>query len=326
MNLSTQFLGLKLANPIVVSSSGITSKYENIRKCIDAGAGAIVLKSLFEEQLLADTNKLNEQESMYFWYPEAVEQINTYAKEHGISEYLNLITECKQQNEVPIIASINCRTSREWPEFSKKIQDAGADALELNIDVNPFDPIIKSNEIEDTYIEIINEVKKYVTLPISVKIGSRFTNLHRITSRIQDTGANGLVLFNRYYYPDIDIEKRMLAKEGPLSGPKEMYRSLRWVVLMSKALKIDIAASTGIHEYQSIIKQLLAGAKVVYITTTLYMHGIDYITELLHSVREWMLRCGYSSVDEFRGLIHNDPENIVAFERLQFIKKTAHLF
>ncbi len=322
MDFSTTYMGLRLSNPIIISSSKLTSDINNIKKCADQGAGAIVLKSLFEEQLLADADKLMDQDEKYFWFPEAVDFINAHSKELGVQEYLNLIREAKKQTTIPIIASINCNTPNEWPKFATLLQEAGMDGLELNISIMPFDANISSQEIEDTYVEIISEVKKYVKVPVAVKIGPMFTNIIGLVHRLEKAGADAVVLFNRFYRPDINIENETVVRNSILSGSEEITQPLRWVSLLANRVKCDIAGNTGIHNAEGVIKHLLAGAAATQICSTLYNNGIGYIDTMLFDLEKWMQKHNYSSVKEFHGKIGRDNENVAAFERVQFMKKT----
>jgi dihydroorotate dehydrogenase (fumarate) len=321
MDLSTEYMGLQLKNPIIVSSSKLTSDINNIKKCADQGAGAIVLKSLFEEQLLADSNALMDQDIKYFWFPEAVEHINKHAKEYGLKQNLQLIKEAKAYTDIPIISSINCVSSQEWPKFAKQLEDAGADAIELNIAIFPFDKEIACQSIMDQYVDIVQSVKKYVNVPVSVKMGSYFTNLIQMAHRLDEQGADGLVLFNRYYRPDIDIETETIVRENILSSPTEVTRSLRWVALLSQKLNCSIAAGTGIHDYKGVVKQLLAGADATQICSTLFNNGLSYIDTILFDLQKWMGKHNYKSISEFKGKIAKLEDSGEKFERMQFIKK-----
>jgi len=273
-------MGITLKNPIIVGSSKLTSTFDSLKKCIDQGAGAIVLKSLFEEQLLTDSDRLIEKDAKYFWYPEAVDYINTYSKAYGIREHLDLIEKIKAYSDTPIIVSVNCVTAKEWPQFAKYFEEAGADGIELNISIFPFDSKIESLVLEDAYVEIVREVKKNVSIPISVKLGSYFTNPNRITKRLVKAGAKGIVLFNRFYRPDIDIDTQTVVDDNFLSSPQELSQSLRWVSILSPKLDCDISASTGIHDFNGLVKQLLAGAEAVQLCSALYNKGIGYIDTL----------------------------------------------
>jgi dihydroorotate dehydrogenase (fumarate) len=322
MDLSVTYMGLKLRNPLIVSSSRITSSIEDIKKCSDYGAGAIILKSLFEEQFLADSDRLMDMDPKYFWYPEAVEFINQHSKEHGIKHYLKLISESKKQTNVPIIASVNCVTASEWPRFSSQLEEAGADGLELNIFVVPKGVGVNSKELEDLYVEIVTEVRKNVKVPIAVKIGPFFTNGFQMVKRLSDAGASGIVVFNRFYRPDIDIENEQITWPNYLSCPQEMGQPLRWVSLFAKQVNCDIAGNTGIHDGEGMIKMLLAGAAAVQVCSTLYINGLGYIDTMVNDLKKWMMWKGYQNVGEFKGKLTKQHENIAAFERVQFLKQT----
>jgi dihydroorotate dehydrogenase (fumarate) len=322
MDLSTTYMGLKLRTPIIVSSSRLTHSFDDIKKCADQGAGAIVLKSIFEEQLLADKNRLMDQAHEYFWFPEAIEFINEHAKEFGLKHYLELITEVKGYSRIPLIASINCVTPSEWPKFSKNLIEAGADAIELNISFLGLDEKVDSKTIEDSYVRIVEEVRKQVSVPIAVKIGPEFTNHLQIIKRLHKAGANGIVLFNRFYRPDIDIEEETVIRGKVLSAPEEMGQPLRWVSLLSGRIECDIVGNTGIHDAKGMIKMLLAGATAVQICSTLYNNGIGYIDTMLFDMKKWMEKKGYDSISDFKGKVTRSEENTTAFERLQFMKQS----
>ena len=324
MDMKTTYMGLELKNPIIVSSSKLTSTIDNIRKCADHGAGAIVLKSLFEEQLLADANKLMDKDEKYFWYPEAVDYINQHSKDFGVKEYLELLTEAKKYTTIPIIASINCVSADEWPKFARNLEEAGADGIELNIAIIPMTGDISSKEVEDKYVEIIQEVKKYTSLPVSVKFGPLFTNPVNIIQRMDEAGADALVIFNRFYRPDINIHTESVVHNNILSGPEEMTQSLRWVSLLSDKVKCDVAANTGIHDAEGMIKQLLGGADAVQICSTLYSNGISYIDTMLGDLKTWMEEHNYDSIGDFKGKIARDNEHAAAFARVQFMKRNQN--
>jgi dihydroorotate dehydrogenase (fumarate) len=321
MDLSTTYMGLKLRNPLIVSSSRITSTVEDIKKCADYGAGAIVLKSLFEEQFLADSNRLMDQDDKFFWYPEAIEFINQHSKEHGIKSYLKLIQGAKAQTNVPIIASINCVSSHEWPRYSRELVEAGADALELNVFIVPKNEKISSIEIEDLYVDIVREVRKNVEVPISIKIGPFFSNAFNMTDRLCQAGVNGIVVFNRFYRPDIDIDTEEVSRPNYLSCPQEMGQPLRWASLFSSRVKCDIAGNTGIHDGAGMIKMLLAGVSAVQVCSTLYINGLGYIDTMVNDLQKWMTWKGYENIAEFKGKLTKHHENIAAFERVQFLKQ-----
>ena len=323
MKLETTFMGMALNNPIIVGSSSLTNSVRNVMKCQEAGAGAVVLKSLYEEQILAISDQMVESDEMYQWYPEAMEYVNAISMENGIEKYLDLIKECKRDVEIPVIASVNCFSSNKWIKFAEELENAGADALELNISIFPEDEKLESSKIENEYYSIVKAVKKITKIPIAVKMSSFFTNIKLAARNFERAGCSALVLFNRFYRPDIDIDHLHMKTRDTLSGPEEITQSLRWVGLLSEKLKCDIVASTGIHDASGIIKQLLAGATAVQVCSTLYENGIDYLKELTSEINAWMRRKGFSSVDDFRGLINKDPHNTLSWERIHFMKKTT---
>jgi dihydroorotate dehydrogenase (fumarate) len=323
MDLSTTFMGIKIANPLIVASSGLTNSIDRVKECADNGAGAVVLKSLFEEQLITGKTTLINQDDMFFWYPQAVDYVNTISKEDGIAEYLRLIEKAKKAVSIPVMASVNCITPWEWPRFAAEIEKSGADGLELNIFIPPTNINITGYKIEETYVDIIHEVRKNVTLPVAVKVGFYFTSLYRMLYKISNLDINSLVLFNRYYRPDIDIDSLRVVAQNVYSSPHEITLSLRWIALLYSKIHTELVAATGIHDYQGVIKQILAGATAVQICSTLYMNGIPYLKTLLDGIEQWMDSKGYSSLEAFRGLVAKNEENTAAFERLQFMKKTT---
>ncbi len=322
MDLSTTYMGIALKNPIIVSSNKLTASIEDVKKCAKKGAGAVVLKSLFEEQLLTDTSKLETDDNKYYWFPEAVDYVAQHAKGKGVQEYLELIKQAKKETNIPIFASINCVTDTEWPEFAKKLEEAGADGLELNISIIPFTEEMHCREIEDRYVSIVQEVRKYVSFPVSVKLGSYFTNPVLIAKRLLEAGADGLVVFNRYFRPDIDIESESIITTNYFSAPEENTKPLRWVSILKSSLGCQVAAGTGIHCAEGVIKQILAGADATQVCTTLHKHGISYIGTILERMEEWMERKGYKSLSDYKGKMLEDQKNFAAFQRIQFLKRT----
>lgn len=322
MDLTTNYMGFKLRNPLIVSSSSLTATFENIKKAIDFGAAGIVLKSLFEEELRADSEKLMYQDDNYFWYPDAIDHVNKYSKERGINEYLDLIKQVKDYApDIPLFASIHCNSAKEWPKYASMLEESGADALELNIFIFPFDKDLRSETIEDKYIEIVKEVKKHTKVPIAVKMGYGFTNVTRHTWRLQEAGANGLVIFNRFYRPDIDIDDEAVVRADVLSEPSEITQGLRWVSLLSGDLHTDICGSRGIHTAEGVIKMMMAGANATQICSTLYNNGLGYIDTLLFDIEKWMEKHFYDSVSQFQGKISKASYNQKAFRKVQYSKE-----
>ena len=325
MDLSTTYLGLKLKNPLIVSSSKLTGDLKNIKECVKYGASAIVLKSLFEEQirLEAESRLRNSRDNnIYFWFPEAKEHVVGLSVEANLDRYLKFIKEVKAETGVPVISSINCQSAEEWPNFARAIQDAGADALELNIAIFPFNNKQKSCEIEEVYFDILKEVKKHVSIPVSVKLGYYFTNLCSVATRLVEEGVDGLVLFNRYFRPDIDIDTLKVMPDSHMSSPEELNVPMRWIALMTgNSLPCDLAASTGVHQYDGVVKQILAGAKAVQLCSTLYLNGISHIEVILKGLEKWMKEHRFNSIDDFRGRSLDEQTIDASFERIQFMRK-----
>lgn len=323
-DLSTSYMGLKLRNPLIVGSSGLTNSIENIIKINEAGAGAVVLKSLFEEQINhAITKTFNENDTNY-GYTEAHDYISNYTEEKDLDRYLGLIEEAKGKVEIPILASVNCVSSSQWTSFAKRIQDAGADGIELNIFVLPSDPRHNPADNEQMYFDILQSVIKQVSIPVSAKISYYFSGLANTALKLSWTGIKGMVLFNRFFSPDIDIDKFEVVSTNVFSTPGELPISLRWVAMLSHQVHCDIAASTGIHDGKAIIKQLLAGAKAVQVASVLYKNGFDQIGIMLREVEEWMDRHNFDNPSSFIGrLSYKEAQNPAAYERVQFMKHFA---
>lgn len=320
MDLSTKYMGLHLRNPLIVASCSLVNSSEGVRRCADAGAGAIVLKSLFEEQIQAETEDL-EQHSWLFGHPEAFEYVSKMGMALGPRKYLKLIEKAKSEVAIPIIASLNCISPKWWTDYAKQIAGAGADALELNISLMPSDPNRSSKDIEHLYFKIFEEVKWRIEIPIAVKIGPFFTSMARMANEFSRRGASALVLFNRFYQLDIDIEKLELSPGYRFSSPDEMNLTLRWIALLTGRVNCDLAASTGVHDGAGVIKQLLAGASTVQICSTLYLNGVEQIGRILRQMETWMKKHGFDSLDQIRGkLSQMQSDRPELYERLQYIK------
>lgn len=319
--LETSYMGLKLKNPIVVASSGLTNSVVKIKDLENAGAGAVVLKSIFEEQINNEVNHLINRDPQNL-YPEAEDYIWNYTRNNSITHHLNLLSEAKKETEIPIIASINCMSASEWTVFAKEFENAGADALELNLFFVPTDRNKSAGEIEQLYYKILSEVKKNVKIPVSVKIGFYYTNLVSMADKLVANGADALVLFNRFYEPDINIEKLELTASEVFSSPQDIRRSLRWIGLISSQLpKVEIAAATGIHDGEAVIKQLLAGAQVTQICSTVYINGTQIIPGMLSDLKAFMKKWNFKKIDDFRGrLSYKNIPDPMLYERAQFMK------
>lgn len=322
MNLSTTYLGLSLQNPIVVASCGLTKSVDQIKKCEEAGAGAVVMKSLFEEQIREMNTGLDESVAMH---TEALDYIRAEIDmQLGPREYLETIKQAKKEVTIPVIASINCYSSKWWTSYAQQIEASGADALELNIYVMPFNAEMSGYNLENAYIEILQAVKDQVNIPISLKLSPYFTSFANLAEKLDNQGADGLVLFNRFVQPEIDIDKISSSVKPSFNDPVGFYNSLRWIALLSGKLKLDIAASGNIRSAQDMIKQLLAGATVIQIASVLYKEGLGKISEMSDLLQSWMKDKKFNSIKDFRGKLNqvNDPK-AEAYIRAQYLKSIA---
>ncbi|KJR99707.1 MAG: diguanylate cyclase [Desulfobulbaceae bacterium BRH_c16a] len=319
-DLSTKYLGLDLKNPLIVGSCGFTNSVDKIKQLADHNAAAVVLKSLFEEQIQAELS--SNLESYTADYPEAMDYIREYTRGNEVEKYLKLISGAKKAVDIPVIASINCVSATEWISFAKSVEQEGADAIELNISLLPSNPKMSSEENEKKYLEIINIVSGMISIPITLKMSRYSASLAGLILKLSMTNKiSGFVLFNRYYTPDIDIEKMVVKSADILSNPVEGCGPLRWIALMSGLIDKDLVASTGIHDSEGLIKQILAGATAAQIVSTVYKNGPGQISVILKGLDEWMTRKSFSSLAEFRGsLSYEKAKNPAVFERTQFMK------
>ena len=319
MNLSVEYLGLQLKNPIIVGSCGLTSSLSKIKKLEEAGAGAIVLKSLFEEQI--EQENWQEQSKNSHDYPEIIDYINTYSNDKSFTKYLDLIKSAKQNISIPVIASINCHSVGNWIDYAKRIEEAGADALELNVSLLPNDFEVSAEENEKIYFDITKKVKKAIDIPIALKMSNYSSGLAKLVNELSWTkNIDAFVLFNRYYRPDIDIDNLELKSSGIFTTSGDLAESLRWVLFLSKRVKTDIIASTGVHTGEDVIKHILSGAKAVQVVSAIYQNGEEQITSILNDIEAWMEKKNYKSIDDFKGILHNNEEIKRGFERIQFMK------
>lgn len=320
-DLSTTYLGLSLRNPLLVGSCGLTGSLNSIKELAENGAGAVVLKSLFEEQIQAEySHNLAHYNSDH---PASLDYIRQYTRNSAVDGYLRLIADAKKAVSVPIIASINCISDKEWISFARSVESQGADALELNISLLPSNPDRSAQENENIYFDILEKVRLQVTIPIVLKMSRYSSTLANLVARLSWTDkVDGFVLFNRYYRPDIDIESMTIKAADIFSSPLESIETLRWIALLSRSTDRDLAASTGIHDSEGLIKQLLAGATVVEVVSTLYQNGPQQITRMLEGLSQWMAVHSFENIEAFRGILsYQKTENPAAYERIQFMKQ-----
>ena len=328
MNLTCSYMGLELRNPIIAGSSGLTSTLDGIISMDKHGAGAVVIKSIFEEEILLDVKKqIKEAEKdplIYSALSETLDYIDLHIREDNLGKFLKLIRDARKAVSIPIIASINCISAEDWTHFTRRMEEAGADALELNIFLNPAG--FKNNEIEKAYFHIIEKVLATVQIPVAIKISKYFTRMGLTVKALSETGISGIVMFNRFYKPDIDINKMNIVSAPLLTTPEEQYETLRWMAIMSGKVDCDLAASTGIHSGEDVIKMLLAGASVTQVASTLYKNGPEVINRMLETIRKWMSNKGFDSIEQFRGKITQDyAVDPAAFERMQFMKQFSEI-
>jgi dihydroorotate dehydrogenase (fumarate) len=322
-DLATSYMGLELRNPIIVSSSDLTKTTDGIIRCYEAGVGAVVLKSLFEEQFLIKEGEEGEEGIIY---PEALD----YLRRGGLLEYApqkicQMIEEVKKEVDIPIIASINCQSPRLWPSYARQFEEAGADGLELNIYFLPLSLDSPGAEYEEYHVKILEEVKKAVSIPVAVKLMPQLTSIPYLGYRLARAGCDALVLFNWFVEPDIDVKK---LETRNVIGKGNFFQSLRWVALLAGRVDCDVASSGGVRKAEDVIKQILAGASAVQICTILYEQKFEVIKNLLSEVEAWMDKHQNATIDDFKGelslkmqeLAFKDRGGADAYFRAQYLK------
>ena len=321
-NLETTYLGLKLKNPLVAASSGLTGSMEKIKELSAAGIGAVVLKSIFEEQINNEIGAMLSDGAQNMDYPEAEDYIRNYLRDNSITKQTDLVTQVKRSTDLPVIASVNCVAGEEWTSFASDLEEAGADAIELNIFYLPVRRNQSSEEVEKLYTNVVQSVKSRIRIPLSVKIGSHFSNIVGMAERLKASGAAGIVMFNRFYEPDINLEKLELSASEVFSTPDELRHGLRWTGLVSSEVpNLEIAASTGIHDGPAVVKQILAGAQVAQLCSTLYVNGAPVLENILGDIESFMRRWNFRRIEDFRGrLSYRNIGDPMLYERSQFMK------
>ncbi len=323
MDLSTTYMGMKLKNPIVPSASPLTEKLDNIKRLEDAGASAVVMHSLFEEQINQESQVLDHYLS--YGTESYAEALQYFPEAHeykiGPDEYLNLIQQAKSKLRIPIIGSLNGVSTGGWIEYAKKIQQAGADALELNIYYLPTDTDMDGTKVEEMYVEVVRSVKKSITIPVAVKISPFFSAIGNMVKKIADAGADALVLFNRFYQPDFDLDELEVVPRLVLSNQFENRLPLHWVAILYGRVKVDFAVTRGVRTYEDVLKGLMVGARVTMMTSEILENGMKRITEILGEMTRWMEEHEYESVKQMQGSMSqiNCPEP-AAFERANYMK------
>lgn len=318
--MKTKYLGLELSSPVIVGSSPYTSTVSGLVRCAENGAGAAVLKSIFEEQILHHAASLGRQSESY--YGDAELYLQRYLGDNYKAEFLQLLSDARAKCSMPLIASINCvGLDGEWVDYATLMAQAGASALELNIFLQPTDIHTSSQELERRYAEIAGKVASAVRVPVSVKLSMRFTNLFAVADSLEARGVKGVVLFNRFFEPDIDVERMQFIESSPYSEPSELRNVLRTAAICSTVLpKLDLSVSTGVHDGEAVVKALLCGARSVQVCSALHRGGYEVVARMNEYLDAWASRHGFFSLEEFRGRLKFGDDTAAMAQRVQYMK------
>lgn len=326
MNTNIEYLGLKLKSPFIAGSCGLTANTDNLCRLEEAGAGAVVLKSIFEEQIIYDIKRNTHVYAPVGNYGDSYEYIAQHVADDSVSKHFALIREAKSRLSIPVIGSINCFSYENWLTYARQFQDAGCDALELNMAIMPFETSLSTDDVERTFSNIIQSLKKSIDIPISIKVGHYFTDLAKFMQQLSWTGIQGITMFNKSLQIDVDIEELKLCNADSLTYPGELYNTLRWTAILSKKLRCDLCATTGVADGNDVVKLLLAGATAVQVASCLYRNGIDYMKTLNSQLQQWMERKGYESIDQFKGKLAMRPNDKASMlMRTQFMNYFAEI-
>ena len=323
MDLTTHYLGLELRNPLVAGAGPLTAELDNIRRLEDAGVGAVVLPSIFEEQIRQEQNLIDVftnagvdsyAEALSYFPAQAV-----YAMDP--ERYVDLVQRAVEAVDIPVVASLNGVTDQGWVDYARRIEEAGASAIELNIYFIPSDLDLSGRDVEQRYLDVLKAVKATVKCPVSVKIGPYFSAIGHMALQLDAAGADGLVLFNRFYEPDIDLARLELMSDLELSKPYEIRLPLLWIAVLAGRTKASLAASTGVDSIDEVVKYLLAGADVVMTTSSLLRHGVGHVSQILAELENWLAARGLDTLKTVRGrMSHRNIADPTAFERANYIK------
>lgn len=323
VDLSTTYLGLNLKNPLIASASPLSEQVETVKELEGAGIGAIVMYSLFEEQIIHESLELDH---FLFNGTEISPEINSFYPESGkytlkADAYIERLKKIKQAVKIPVIGSLNGVSSGGWIKYARSIEDAGADALELNLYFLPTNPALTSDQIEENYINLVHDVRISIKIPLAVKLSPFFTAIPNIARRLVDAGANGLVLFNRFYQPDLDLETLEVVPNLILSTSSELRLPLRWIAILYGQIKADLALTTGIHTVEDVVKSTMAGASASMMASEILAHGIDRVPVILDELAKWMSQHEYTSIQQMKGsLSQKSVSEPAAFERANYMK------
>ncbi len=317
-DLSVTFLGLHLKNPILVASSGLTATKEGVYKAVEAGAGAVVLKSLFEEQLRAELAGVAGSAEIH---PEAEAFLAGMGMKEGMDEYLELVRVAKSASDVPIIASVNCSGDSTWAEFAARLESAGADAIELNLGLVPTDPAVSASVIEDRLVSLVGSVARSVKIPVCSKLGSSYTNVGNLAARLSKAGSRGLTLFNRFYRMDVNLDAMSLSAGPMRSSPEAYHESLRWISVLEGRVGAELCASGGVYDGQTALRLVAVGANAVQMCSAVYAKGYGTITSTVAEMHAWLDSHGIARVADLRGrLARRNSDKPELYGRLHYVK------
>lgn len=326
MDTRTKYMGLELKSPIIVGSCGLTADVDKMVAMEEAGAGAVVLKSVFEEQIIYDIKRNTHIVAPTDNYGDSYEYIAQHVADDSLGRYFSMIRDAKQRLGIPVIGSINCYSYENWITYAKKFQDAGCDALELNMAILPYETTLSSDDVERTFNQIIGTMRKSISIPVSIKVGTYFTDMARQLQQFSWMGVQGVTMFNKSVQVDIDTDTMEMRNASYLSAPEDIYNTLRWVALMGKKMRCDISASTGVHTANDVVKMLLAGATTVQVVSCLYKNGVEYLRELNDGLKHWMEAKGFDNLQQFRGrLAVATTDKASVAMRTQFMKYFAEI-
>jgi len=323
IDLTTTYLGLKLKNPLVASASPLSEKVQNVRKLEDAGIAAVVMYSLFEEQIIHESLELDHYLSSG---EEISNEVTSYYPQVGkytlkAEAYIEQLAKIKKAVKIPVIGSLNGVSTGGWISYARKIEEAGADAIELNLYYLPTNPELSSNELEATYVTLVHDICNSVNIPVAVKLSPFFTTIPNMAMRLATAGAKGLVLFNRFYQPDFDLENLEVVPNLILSTSQDLRLPLRWIAILYSHVQADLALTSGIHTAEDVLKATMAGASVTMMTSELLQKGIDRIPVILADIEKWMVDHEYKSIEQMKGSMSQQKvKEPAAFERANYMK------
>lgn len=319
-------MGIDLKSPIIVGSCGLTADVDKMVEMEACGAGAVVLKSVFEEQIIYDIKRNTHVVAPTDNYGDSYEYIASHVADDSLEKHFSMIREAKRRLTIPVIGSINCFSYENWLTYAVRFQEAGCDALELNMAILPYETSLSADDVERTFTQIINTLRKSISIPVSVKVGTYFTDMAKQMQQLSWMGIQGVTMFNKSVQVDIDTESESLKNASWLSAPTDIYNTLRWVAILSKKMRCDISASTGVYTSDDVVKMLLAGANTVQVVSCLYKNGVEYIKELQQGLESWMEKKGYDNVSKFRGKLSVLPTDKTSVAmRTQFMKYFAEI-